>query len=88
MADPTALSAPAHLTTPGSRWLQPVLTGLLILFCLAMAGRGLGNPYSYWSDEIWSVGASSTGWGGLMRDWLIPKTHPPPNRYGSSAGTG
>jgi hypothetical protein len=45
MADPTAASAPAHLKTPGYRWLLPVMTGLLILFCLAMAGRGLGNPY-------------------------------------------
>jgi hypothetical protein len=42
-----------------------------------MAARGLGTPYSYWSDELWSVAASSAGWGVLFRDWLLPDTHPP-----------
>jgi hypothetical protein len=53
------------------------LTGLLILFCLTMAGRGLTTAYSYWSDEIWSVAASRSDWGVLIHDWLIPDVHPP-----------
>jgi len=53
------------------------LTGLLILFCLTMAGQGLTTAYSYWSDELWSVAASRADWGGLLHDWLIPDLHPP-----------
>jgi hypothetical protein len=53
------------------------LTALLILFCLAMAGQGVTTAYSYWSDEIWSVAASSADWGVLIHDWLIPDVHPP-----------
>ncbi len=57
--------------------IQPALTALLILFLLAAAGRGLGQNASYWSDELWSVSASRAGWGVLLRDWLLPDTHPP-----------
>ncbi len=53
------------------------LTGLLILFCLTMAGQGLTTAYSYWSDELWSVAASQADWGVLIHDWLIPDVHPP-----------
>ncbi|MCP9837746.1 hypothetical protein KBY84_09575 [Cyanobium sp. N.Huapi 1H5] len=61
-----------------ARHLVPVaLTGLLILFCLTMAGQGLTTAYSYWSDELWSVAASSADWGVLLHDWLIPDVHPP-----------
>ncbi|MBM5822342.1 MAG: hypothetical protein FJ082_07790 [Cyanobacteria bacterium K_Offshore_surface_m2_011] len=56
------------------RWL---LTAVLILCCLGFAGQGLTTAYSYWSDEIWSVAASSADWGVLFRDWLLPDTHPP-----------
>jgi uncharacterized membrane protein len=50
---------------------------VLILCCLGVAGQGLKTAYSYWSDEIWSVAASSADWAVLFRDWLIPDTHPP-----------
>ncbi|MCP9786397.1 hypothetical protein [Cyanobium sp. N5-Cardenillas] len=53
------------------------LTGLLILFCLTMAGQGLTTAYSYWSDELWSVAASQADWSVLIHDWLIPDVHPP-----------
>jgi uncharacterized membrane protein len=57
--------------------IQPALTALLILFLLAAAGRGLGENASYWSDELWSVSASRAEWGVLLREWLLPDTHPP-----------
>ncbi|MBW4530433.1 MAG: hypothetical protein KME02_07070 [Aphanothece saxicola GSE-SYN-MK-01-06B] len=61
-----------------ARHLVPAaLTGLLILFCLTMAGQGLTTAYSYWSDELWSVAASQSDWGALLHDWLIPDVHPP-----------
>ncbi|MCP9833718.1 MULTISPECIES: hypothetical protein [unclassified Cyanobium] len=41
------------------------------------ASRGLGENYSYWVDELWSVSASRAAWGVMLRDWLIPDTHPP-----------
>ncbi|MEA5401069.1 hypothetical protein VB734_13575 [Synechococcus sp. BA-124 BA4] len=64
--------------THWARHLVPAaLTGLLILFCLSLAGQGLTTAYSYWSDELWSVAASSSDWGVLFRDWLIPDVHPP-----------
>ncbi len=66
---------------PATRALQRppwrLLTALLILCCLGLAGEGLTTAYSYWSDEIWSVAASSADWGVLFRDWLLPDTHPP-----------
>ena len=65
------------LPTLNRQRIQPVLTALLILFLLAAAGRGLGQNPSYWSDELWSVSASRAGWGVLLRDWLLPDTHPP-----------
>jgi uncharacterized membrane protein len=68
-------------SAPANRPLQPrphrLLTAVLILGCLWAAGQGLTTPYSYWSDEIWSVAASSADWGVLFRDWLLPDTHPP-----------
>ncbi len=61
-----------------ARHLFPAaLTGLLILFCLTMAGQGLTTAYSYWSDELWSVAASRADWGPLIHDWIIPDVHPP-----------
>lgn len=50
---------------------------LLLIGLLALAGRGLFSNYSYWSDEIWSVAASSGSWRELFRSWLPPDTHPP-----------
>ncbi len=72
-ADPWPPSEP-HRTRP---LFAAALTGLLILFCLAMAGQGLTTAYSYWSDELWSVAASRADWGVLIHDWLIPDVHPP-----------
>ncbi len=69
--DDTDPSHRAHHLVPAA------LTGLLILFCLTMAGQGLTTAYSYWSDELWSVAASSADWGVLLHDWLIPDVHPP-----------
>nr|WP_256438891.1 glycosyltransferase family 39 protein [Synechococcus sp. CCY 9618] len=57
--------------------IQQALTGLLILVFLWLAGQGLAEGYSYWSDELWSVTASRASWGVLLRDWLLPDTHPP-----------
>ncbi len=65
------------LPSLNSQRIQPAITALLILFLLAAAGRGLNESYSYWSDELWSVTASLAGWGGMLRDWLLPDTHPP-----------
>jgi hypothetical protein len=56
---------------------QLAISGGLILFFVWAASRGLGDSYSYWSDELWSVSASRADWGVLLRDWLIPDTHPP-----------
>lgn len=68
----------ASTGSPRAHSLLPVvLTGLLILFCLTMAGRGLTTAYSYWSDELWSVAASQADWGVLIHDWVIPDVHPP-----------
>ncbi len=52
-------------------------TTLLILVLVLVAAAGLQTGYSYWVDELWSVSASSADWGVLLRDWLIPDTHPP-----------
>ncbi|MEA5441211.1 hypothetical protein [Cyanobium gracile] len=57
--------------------IQLAISALLILFFVVAAGRGLGDNYSYWSDELWSVSASRADWGVMLRDWLIPDTHPP-----------
>ncbi|KEF42920.1 MAG: hypothetical protein ER33_03375 [Cyanobium sp. CACIAM 14] len=62
---------------PSPLRIQQALTALLILFLLAGAVRGLGEGYSYWSDELWSVSASRADWGVMLRDWLLPDTHPP-----------
>jgi uncharacterized membrane protein len=59
------------------RRIQLAISALLVLFFLFAASRGLGENYSYWSDELWSVSASRADWGVLLRDWLIPDTHPP-----------
>ncbi len=72
-SDPWPPSEP-HRTRP---LFAAALTGLLILFCLTMAGQGLTTAYSYWSDELWSVAASRADWGVLIHDWLIPDVHPP-----------
>ncbi len=77
MADPTDPSDPTHLKHRSSRWSPPALSALLILFCLWQAGHGIGEAYSYWSDELWSVAASRSDWGILVRDWLLPDVHPP-----------
>ncbi len=57
--------------------IQLAISAPLVLFFLFAASRGLGENYSYWSDELWSVSASRAEWGVLLRDWLIPDTHPP-----------
>lgn len=56
---------------------QLAITGGLIFIFLLAAGWGLGDNDSYWSDELWSVSASRAEWGVMLRDWLIPDTHPP-----------
>ncbi len=73
----TEPSAPPSATRPLQRPPRRLLTAVLILCCLGVAGKGLTTAYSYWSDEIWSVAASSADWGVLFRGWLIPDTHPP-----------
>jgi uncharacterized membrane protein len=73
----TQPSEPPTVTRPLQRPPRRLLTAVLILCCLGLAGQGLTTAYSYWSDEIWSVAASSADWGVLFRDWLIPDTHPP-----------
>ncbi len=57
--------------------LQLGITSGMILLFLLLAGRGLRDGYSYWSDEIFSVAASHGSWAELFRNWLIPDTHPP-----------
>lgn len=57
--------------------IQLAISALLVLFFLVAASRGLGDNASYWSDELWSVSASRADWGVMLRDWLIPDTHPP-----------
>ncbi len=56
---------------------QLAISAGLILFFVWAASRGLNDNYSYWSDELWSVSASRADWGLMVRDWLIPDTHPP-----------
>jgi uncharacterized membrane protein len=73
----TEPSAPPTISRPLQRPPHRLLTAVLILVCLWAAGQGLTTAYSYWSDEIWSVAASSADWGVLIRDWLLPDTHPP-----------
>ncbi len=73
----TEPSAPPAATRPLQRPPHRLLTAVLILGCLWAARQGLTTAYSYWSDEIWSVAASSADWGVLIRDWLLPDTHPP-----------
>ncbi|WP_172637153.1 hypothetical protein [Cyanobium gracile] len=73
----TEPSAPPPATRSLQRPPRRLLTAVLILCCLGFAGQGLTTAYSYWSDEIWSVAASSADWGMLFRDWLLPDTHPP-----------
>ena len=57
--------------------IKLAFSALLILFFVLAASRSLGGNSSYWSDELWSVSASRADWGVLLRDWLIPDTHPP-----------
>ncbi len=57
--------------------IQLAICAVLVLFFLVAASRGLGENFSYWSDELWSVSASQADWGVMLRDWLIPDTHPP-----------
>ena len=57
--------------------IQLAINAVLVLFFLVAASRGLGESYSYWADELWSVSASRADWGVMLRDWLIPDTHPP-----------
>ncbi|MEA5411897.1 hypothetical protein VB737_08975 [Synechococcus sp. BA-120 BA3] len=73
----TEPSGPPAATRPLQRPPRRLVTAVLILCCLGFAGQGLTTAYSYWSDEIWSVAASSADWGVLFRDWLLPDTHPP-----------
>jgi hypothetical protein len=55
-------------------WSLATLLGLLIL----LMSRGLLRGYSYWHDELFSIGAASApSWTVLFRDWIIPDTHPP-----------
>jgi len=73
----TEPAAPPAATRPLQRPPRWLLTAVLILCCLGFAGQGLTTAYSYWSDELWSVAASSADWGVLVHDWLIPDVHPP-----------
>ncbi len=57
--------------------IQLAICAALVLFFLVAASRGLAENYSYWSDELWSVSASRAEWDVMLRDWLIPDTHPP-----------
>ncbi|MEA5414086.1 hypothetical protein [Synechococcus sp. BA-132 BA5] len=57
--------------------IQLAISAVLVLFFLLAASRGLGENTSYWADELWSVSASRADWSVMLRDWLIPDTHPP-----------
>ena len=53
--------------------LLAVLIGLGLL-----CSRGLLRAYSYWHDELFSIGAAhATSWRSLFEDWILPDTHPP-----------
>jgi mannosyltransferase len=53
--------------------LLAVLIGLGLL-----CSRGLLRAYSYWHDELFSIGAANaTSWRSLFEDWILPDTHPP-----------
>jgi hypothetical protein len=65
------MSSQRHSLPPGS------LAALLAVLILLMS-RGLPQAYSYWHDELFSIGAASAAtWGDLFRDWILPDTHPP-----------
>lgn len=47
---------------------------LLILLC----SRGVFQAYSYWHDELFSIGAANaSSWHVLFKEWILPDTHPP-----------
>lgn len=57
-----------------SEWLLPLgLWIALIIYCL----RGIVPSYSYWSDEMWSVGAVMESWRNMFALWIIPDSAPP-----------
>ncbi|MCT0230404.1 hypothetical protein KQ306_05990 [Synechococcus sp. CS-1324] len=70
---PGASGAPAG--SPGLKGfiLLAVLIGLGLL-----ASRGWLRAYSYWHDELFSIGAASAdSWADLFQAWILPDTHPP-----------
>lgn len=57
---------------------NPILIiSLLCALLFAYAGRGLTPSYSYWSDEMWSVGAAMESWTDMFRLHIIPDSAPP-----------
>lgn len=62
----------------GNRSLPPAALVALLGFLILLMGRGLLSGYSYWHDELFSIGAASApSWIVLFRDWVLPDTHPP-----------
>lgn len=62
----------------GNRSLPPGALAALLGLLILLMGRGLLRGYSYWHDELFSIGAASApSWNALFRDWVLPDTHPP-----------
>ncbi len=54
-----------------------ILLATLISLAL-LSSRGLFRAYSYWHDELFTIGAASVdSWADLFKIWIFPDTHPP-----------
>ncbi len=61
-----------------SRCLSRALIVITVItFFIALATRGVWSPYSYSSDELFSVATSNASWSAMFEKWIIPDTHPP-----------
>lgn len=61
----------------GARRRQRILLAVLIGLGL-LGSRGLVRAYSYWHDELFSIGAAhAASWAELFKAWILPDTHPP-----------
>lgn len=78
-----AAHTPAPITgSGGAPAASPRLKRFILLAVLIglglLASRGWLRAYSYWHDELFSIGAASAdSWADLFQAWILPDTHPP-----------
>src|SRR5262245_46998122 len=64
-------------TTGDAARREDALVVALAACFVALALWNIWTDYSYWTDELFSVGASLDSWSGMLNSWLLRDVHPP-----------